>query len=124
MNSNNFEESEELQALSMDERLVFCSSCKNRSFSPKDGVVCGLNNEKPSFEYECLNYKEDEIALNRNTQIEDKKTYYEKVVKPRFLWIAIISCILIYLSYKYFDGLFSAIILIVGIVAIVKYFDK
>lgn len=124
MTTEYLDESEEMQLLSIEEKLEFCSNCKNRSFSQKDGVICGLTQEKPSFEYVCSSYNMDETALNRNNLIEDKKTHHEKVVRPNLLWMAIISGVLIYLSYKYFDGLFTTVFIVVGIVAVVKYFDK
>lgn len=124
MNTENTDESEELQALSMDERLMFCSNCKNRSFNAKDGLICALSGEKPKFEYECESYSEDDTALRRNSQIEGEKIYHEKSVRPAILLIAIVSSAIVCISFTYFEGRFSTLFIILAVVAFVKYFDK
>jgi len=55
--------------MTREERLKFCSVCKNRAFNPKQGMICGITNEKAAFEGNCPDYLEDE----REIIIEDRK---------------------------------------------------
>lgn len=54
------------------ERINLCKVCKNRKFSMKKGIVCGLTDEKPSFGVSCDAYIEDSDEIARNKRIEEE----------------------------------------------------
>lgn len=43
-----------------DQRLAYCRICLNRKFNLKEGIVCGLTDQKPDFENTCPNFKTDQ----------------------------------------------------------------
>lgn len=56
-------------------KLDFCKKCKKRKFDLKQGIVCGLTNEKPTFEDNCPDFESDEtvrdyqsLSLKSNSQ--------------------------------------------------------
>lgn len=52
--------------LSQQEKLSFCKICKNRSFNPSVGIICGLTNKPPTFVETCADYKEDIKQVTRD----------------------------------------------------------
>lgn len=65
----------------MDYRYEKCSLCKNRRFSLKEGLLCGLTNSKPSFHVECPNYLYDIEEIQRaevRKQLEKEREEDEK----------------------------------------------
>ena len=58
-------------------KISHCIVCKNKSHSPKIGVICGLTNEKPIFENTCTNYEFEPKELNQ--LIERKREYFRIV---------------------------------------------
>jgi hypothetical protein len=52
------------------ERLEFCAKCGNRKFDPKQGIVCGLTDMKPTFEMSCPDYVLDPKALVQHRPME------------------------------------------------------
>lgn len=46
--------------MTREEYIKICSVCKNRSFNPKTGIICGLTNEKADFKGNCADFVEDE----------------------------------------------------------------
>lgn len=60
-----------------DAQLKFCSVCKNRTFNPKLGTICGLTNELPTFSGTCVDYIEEtrEVRLQKlETEKEESET--------------------------------------------------
>ncbi|MCE7994178.1 MAG: hypothetical protein HEP71_19480 [Roseivirga sp.] len=55
---------EQPQRLTASDRIFFCKMCINKSFSPQHGITCGLTSEKPDFEYECKDFRQDINAVN------------------------------------------------------------
>ena len=45
------------------ERLELCGVCGNRGFSSKQGVICQLTDDRPTFEDDCVNFSEDFNAI-------------------------------------------------------------
>lgn len=54
--------------MTREERLEYCGVCKNRGFDPKQGIVCGLTQEAPTFEGHCIDYTEDVKEKENNTK--------------------------------------------------------
>lgn len=60
--------------MNVKDRIRVCKTCQNRRFDTKTGIVCGLTNLKPDFEYECKDYLEDGVAARaEQRKIEDLK---------------------------------------------------
>ncbi len=57
-------------SLELEDRLNYCSCCKNRSFDKNKGLVCNITNDIPTFELKCPNYNPEEEYSN--TIIEKK----------------------------------------------------
>lgn len=49
--------------MTLSERLNYCKICTNRKTDVSTGIVCGLTNEKPTFEDECADFKADEDQI-------------------------------------------------------------
>ncbi|KAB1065995.1 inorganic phosphate transporter [Salibacter halophilus] len=47
------------------QRLELCKKCLNRKFDTKTGVVCGLTDEKPTFDETCPDFKKDTSVKDR-----------------------------------------------------------
>jgi len=60
--------------MTREEQLKFCSVCKNRTFNPKQGIICSITNEIASFAGTCPTYIEDE----QEVRIENRKVQSEK----------------------------------------------
>ncbi|MFT5858093.1 MAG: hypothetical protein ACI865_000177 [Flavobacteriaceae bacterium] len=60
--------------MTREDQLEFCSVCTNRSFNPKLGIVCGLTDERATFEGNCKDYIENDRAkVNQDRQVESRK---------------------------------------------------
>lgn len=49
--------------MTTNERIATCQLCTNKQFNAQTGIVCGLTNEKPTFESACEDYVKDEVAV-------------------------------------------------------------
>jgi hypothetical protein len=56
-----------------DAQLKFCSVCKNKTFNPKHGTICGLTNELPMFSGTCKDYLEDEREVRLQKLVTEKE---------------------------------------------------
>ncbi len=54
------------------DRIKLCETCVNKKFDLKQGIVCGLTDEKPTFEVTCADYKVTEKQLNLSATIKEK----------------------------------------------------
>ena len=43
-------------------KIELCKKCKNRKFDFKRGILCGLTDEKPTFEINCPHFEKDETV--------------------------------------------------------------
>ena len=61
-----------------EERLKKCSICKNRSFNPQVGLICGNIGAKPTFAEECPDFNLDVVAQEKQkknaTELEEKSS--------------------------------------------------
>lgn len=62
-----------------EERLKSCLICTNRTFNPRQGVVCSLTNSPANFDNQCPDFNVDTIAENaeKNSKLvalEDEKS--------------------------------------------------
>jgi hypothetical protein len=64
--------------------LSYCSVCKNKEMTLKEGIICGLTNKKANFIENCENYLEDgELALERVEKVKLK--IFEKYPKKNIV---------------------------------------
>jgi len=77
--------------ITTEQRLNICGVCKNRSFNPKQGIICGLTKETPHFDENCDSFLDD----FRAQKMEDTKTEHlnnqtkKTINKGRFALFAI-----------------------------------
>ncbi len=45
--------------MTRNEHLEFCSSCRNRAFDPKQGIICGLTGKIADFDPVCEQFDQD-----------------------------------------------------------------
>lgn len=51
--------------MEITDRIALCKQCLHKSFNPSKGIVCGLSNEKPTFDSACKNFLRDENIKER-----------------------------------------------------------
>lgn len=44
-------------------KIDLCKKCKKKKFDLKQGIICGLTDEKPTFESSCPSYEGDEFLM-------------------------------------------------------------
>ena len=54
----------------IDDRLSLCKRCLNKTFDSKSGLVCSLNNVKPSFDTFCTDFSINETEAERLDDIK------------------------------------------------------
>jgi len=47
--------------MKLEERLLFCKKCENRTYDVSLGTICSLSNEIPLFKKECSEFSIDEF---------------------------------------------------------------
>jgi hypothetical protein len=69
-------------------KLDFCKKCKKRKLDLKQGIVCGLTNEKPTFEDKCPDFVSDETVKEYKGLTLKSNTQRAKVLLT-FIWIVL-----------------------------------
>jgi hypothetical protein len=77
--------------MTREQHLEFCKVCLNRTFDPKQGLICNLTNKIADFENNCENFNEDEKE-KRKIEIKPDYVKQENIEKLNngsqwFLWI-------------------------------------
>ncbi|UKN02981.1 hypothetical protein K6119_05565 [Paracrocinitomix mangrovi] len=57
--------------MDLNDRIKICQSCTNKKFDRKLGTVCGLTNDKPTFEDTCPSFHLDEIHAKRHDRFTE-----------------------------------------------------
>lgn len=81
-------------------QLKYCETCANKGFDPKQGIVCGLTNQKPAFVDTCDDYKLNEVIAKKErfdklegrsseTQVDRRLKYLEEKVSILWVWFVI-----------------------------------
>lgn len=77
--------------MTKEERLKYCSVCKNKKLDFDRGLLCSLTDEAPTFEVECENIQVDvEEQEKKEKQTKELKKDYQK----RDLYNDLIFCLL------------------------------
>jgi hypothetical protein len=89
-------------AMTRQEQLIFCRKCLNRKFNPNKGIICGLTDERATFEKECPDFKLDkefkerdfddqELITAEKLQVTVSPDVYEKLKMEQNLMMGIVS---------------------------------
>lgn len=49
-----------------EHQLTYCEICKNKTFSPKKGIICDLTKDIASFDHNCSDFDEDPSMKKRS----------------------------------------------------------
>lgn len=61
------------EAMNLSEKIRVCATCQNCKRDIKRGIVCSLTDDKPTFDFNCSNYIEDEIAAKHQKEKEEQQ---------------------------------------------------
>ena len=75
--------------MTREERLKFCSICKNRKIDLKKGLICSLTDEYADFEGECKNYIHDQ---KENQKMQEKAVELEKSLRKEDWYNDLLFC--------------------------------
>ena len=64
--------------MTLEEKIKLCSTCKNRTFSTKEGLLCNKTMAKPSFEDDCMDYDLDKDEQRKQAQFEEQLNESDK----------------------------------------------
>ncbi len=70
-------------------KIDVCKKCKKKKLDLKQGILCGLTNEKPNFEKSCPNFDNDE-AIKELKDISLKPNEQRSKIVLSFIWIVLI----------------------------------
>lgn len=56
--------------MKFEEKIKLCSTCKNRTFSTKEGLLCNKTMAKPCFEDDCMDYELDEYEKRKQEEFD------------------------------------------------------
>ena len=77
--------------MTREERLKFCSICKNRQMDINQGIICSISQASATFENECPHYIADEVAITKEAEkqkaLEDSKRISGWLAF--FLWVGL-----------------------------------
>jgi hypothetical protein len=54
--------------MNREHRLQYCKICKNQKMDLKNGLVCGLTNERATFDVECSNFIKDNFLVKKEKE--------------------------------------------------------
>jgi hypothetical protein len=87
--------------MTRQEHLAFCSVCTNRSFDPKQGIVCGLTKEVANFDPTCVDYKEDPSEMRiENEKVAEKQTEKKKTINKARIALFIIGGLYVLVGFQ------------------------
>lgn len=84
--------------MNLRQKIDICKSCQNCKRS-RQGIVCGLTDEKPTFEKDCPNYVvgEEAVSAKKNSMspffqaindfYEDRYDYEFRTTRSNFWWV-------------------------------------
>lgn len=89
-------------ALTEKKRKEQCITCLNRKESLKDGLHCGLTDNKPDYKTNCENFEADEKEVERRKQLDkDIKKEDRKKLGHAFLGGGVFGMLGVWASYSY-----------------------
>ena len=67
--------------MTLEDKIKVCKICRNSTIHFKDGIICDLTKEKPTFEKTCPNFIKDEVMAN---SVKTSSNKVKTVHKPKF----------------------------------------
>ena len=109
--------------MNLEERLKYCSICKNRKINREIGLICSLTKTKPNFDSTCTDFIKDEKEIDRKLQLElsaagDIKT--SKNSTPKYLVRLGIGAIILGILTFFLSIFWGGLFFISGILFIIK----
>tara|TARA_R110002072_G_scaffold273058_1_gene433323 strand:- start:4085 stop:4510 length:426 start_codon:yes stop_codon:yes gene_type:complete len=116
-------------------QVEFCEKCLNRDYSPKKGIICKLTGNQATFTDSCENYSKDEkaaILVERAVKSKEAAETHEStfglsaigikngVVAGGVITGLGIGSIIFTITMLGFISLWSILIILAGIIAMVK----
>lgn len=68
--------------MTREEQVAVCMQCKHRKKDFFKGVICGLTNEKPTFQIQCSSFSQNQAQVVNQT-IEEKRGGKSKKEKAK-----------------------------------------
>ena len=59
--------------MTQEEKLQYCKVCVHKKMDFQQGLLCGLTNEKPSFDMFCKDYERDVAAENKQKERDEAR---------------------------------------------------
>lgn len=66
-----------------EHQLSFCEICKNKSFSPSKGIICGITQDLATFDHICSDFDEDPL-LKRRSELSNQAKKLEATRESTF----------------------------------------
>ncbi len=68
--------------MKVKDKINYCRVCENRKTDYERGIVCGLTDEKPTFEDSCPDFIIDEVNADR---LADRDSNVKKILAEVFV---------------------------------------
>ncbi|MCR9253278.1 MAG: hypothetical protein NXI20_22890 [bacterium] len=68
--------------MKLQDKLDYCRVCENRKTDYERGIVCGLTDDKPTWEDSCPDFIIDEVNADR---LADRDPKVKKILKEAFV---------------------------------------
>lgn len=95
--------------MNRNEQISFCRTCKNKEFSPSQGIVCQLTDLSEDYNGYCTHYQEDAYLIAKRAEDEKQSYVYNNIAGNwvRFANLVLDSIFLyiIQLIFGFFVGL-------------------
>lgn len=86
--------------MTREDYIKICSVCTNRAFNPKEGIICGLTNQKADFKGTCADYDEDQNEIKHKVLRENHEVKSNnRVVNKGRLALFIIGGLYVFVGY-------------------------
>ena len=95
------ERGERIDDLLETAQVKFCSLCKHRQVS-KDGLICGITNQKADFICSCPSYLSDEVELKEQERMKNEESGWGGMMKFYLVFLGISSLFTILLALFHF----------------------
>lgn len=110
--------------MTRDEQLAFCRICKNQKSDNEKGIICGITNEKATFEEKCDFYIEDADLKERQREIMlQHQTFMKTASQGKRLANFILDYIFFYI-FCIILGVFLGVIIVIVSPSSTSFFDN
>ncbi|GGG19647.1 hypothetical protein GCM10011344_20430 [Dokdonia pacifica] len=93
--------------MTQEEKLQYCKVCVHKKMDFQQGLLCGLTNEKPSFDMFCKDYERDVAAENKQKERDEASQWSNgsdsKVTFKNVLFVLVTIFVIVRLLYRIFS---------------------